>query len=215
MPSSARERCRARAKASPSTMPRTAPSTAMATDSSRSMVRRRRRLRPTASADLAHPLDDRQCGVDDAEHRDDDGQPEQRVHDEEELVDRLALGRGELGLVVDAHGRQVRHQCVEVAAEGGPVGARLRNDVDRAVGRWNAEASKPSSERVVSACRTLSSVYVATTRSSRSSPANPTVTVEPTGSPSLDARLRRDGDRVGVRGLERPRHDVRSRRRAH
>ena len=73
--------------------------------------------------DLAHPLDDRQGQrVDDAEHRDDDREAEQRVDDEEQLVDRLALLRGERRLVVLAP------MLAAIAANYdrlGPTGLRL------------------------------------------------------------------------------------------
>ena len=80
----------------PSTTPSTAPSTAITTDSRRIISRSWPRLDPDRAEqpDLAGPLDHRQGErVDDAEHRDHQREPEQRVDHQHQPVDRGRAAR--------------------------------------------------------------------------------------------------------------------------
>ena len=114
------------ASATPSTSPTVVPNTAVSTDSSVIVVPQ---LQPPEAdrpqqPDLAGPLDDGQRErVDDAEHRDDDRQPQQRVEDDEHAVH---LG-GEVGdelLAVHDRDHDVRADGLrQLAPQGRHVGA--------------------------------------------------------------------------------------------
>ena len=79
-------------------------------------------------ADLAGPLDHREReGVDDAEHRDEIGQAEQRVDDVQELVDLLLLLVGERLLVLQRDGRAVGAMTSSIAALTVGVGGTRRS----------------------------------------------------------------------------------------
>ena len=137
MPWSEIARCRLIPKISPNPMPSTAPEHR---DGHRLQPDHRPELTPAhpdgaQQPDLPGPFDDRQGqGVDDAEDRDDHRQPEQRVDDAEQLIDRCPLVRGEGVLVLDRDGRQIGQDALDPGLDSrriGPGGCERRRRSSR------------------------------------------------------------------------------------